>query len=272
MPKKVIDIHAKIMIRANRLVMSSRQLALFIGCSKTPVQNYMKHAKILVPTEARLRFRSEALTGRTIFSLEEDMMLRKEYLNIPVKVLAKKIGHSHTCIRNRMRQLGLIVPVELAEQRKKRTQFKYGSVSHNKGCKQSDYMTPEMIERTKKTRFKSGITPHNTLFNGAIRTRKDSKTKRPYQYIRIKKGKWQLLQRYLWEKHNGPIKKGFVVAFKDGDPLNCTIKNLECISTAENGSRTAEKIHQRPPELKIAIRLKNKLTQKVKQYENKEHP
>jgi hypothetical protein len=38
----------------------------------------------------------------------------------------------------------------------------------------------------------------------------------------------------VWIKKHGPIPKGIVVRFKDGDHLNCNIENLEMISRKEN--------------------------------------
>lgn len=47
----------------------------------------------------------------------------------------------------------------------------------------------------------------------------------------------QYLHRYVWEKHNGPIPKGYQIHHKDGDPLNNDISNLECLSVAEHRSQ-----------------------------------
>ncbi len=58
-----------------------------------------------------------------------------------------------------------------------------------------------------------------------------------YYYIRISKGKWVLYQRYLWEQIYGSIPKGMLIAFKDNDPLNCALENLEMISRIENLQR-----------------------------------
>jgi hypothetical protein len=46
---------------------------------------------------------------------------------------------------------------------------------------------------------------------------------------------------WLWRRHHGPIPRGHNVCFKDGDPLNCDIGNLELVSNAELARRNAEK-------------------------------
>lgn len=47
-------------------------------------------------------------------------------------------------------------------------------------------------------------------------------------YYRIKvKGKWRVLSRYLWEQENGKIPDGYIAKFKDDNPRNCKISNIE---------------------------------------------
>jgi len=56
------------------------------------------------------------------------------------------------------------------------------------------------------------------------------------------------LHRIIWEIHKGPIPKGFDIHHKDGNKLNNTIDNLECISHPEHlslhMSQNSEKIHR----------------------------
>jgi hypothetical protein len=267
MPRIVIDINAKIYIRANRLKKSSRDIGKFLGCTPGPVQRYMRNAGLTISIELANKFRGDALRGGTIMTIEQDIYIKKNYLKVPVKRMAKNLGRSGTLIRTRMRQLRLEVPKELAQKRKMTNQFPKGQVPYNKGKKQVDFMSKEAIAKTKKTRFKQGRSPHNELYNGAIRNRKDIKTGITYRYIRISKGEWQLLHRYVYEKKFGPIPEGCLIIFKDGDQNNCNLENLRCITFSENGERVASKIHARPPELKKAIRLKNKLIKTIKHHE-----
>jgi len=89
--------------------------------------------------------------------------------------------------------------------------YKKGNVPANKGKKQSEYMSPESIEKTKKTRFKKGNTPKNFKDVGSTRVNVDG-------YIEIKTknpNKWELLHRVVWKKHNGSIPKNMNIQFKD---------------------------------------------------------
>jgi len=97
---------------------------------------------------------------------------------------------------------------------------------------------------TEATRFKKGLRVYNEKHNGAISIRNDHKDRNgiAYKFIRIEKGKWKLLHRYNWEKTHGKIPKGFIVAFKTKDTMNCEVENLELITRAENMRRNQNRI------------------------------
>lgn len=163
----------------------------------------------------------------------EDDQIRAEYLEYPVKALAKRIGRSHCYLVNRLKVLGLVIPAELIEARKQATRLKPGNVPKNKGKRMEDYMTPEQIQRSAKARFPKGNLPHNTLQDGAISIRKDKRGV-AYKFIRVSKGKWEYLQRYVWEQQNGPIPKDCILCCIDGDTLNCDPSNWELKTKKEN--------------------------------------
>lgn len=109
-----------------------------------------------------------------------------------------------------------------------RSNFAKGHVPHNKGKKQIDYMTATAIEKTKATRFQKGHDNIRQRPVGSERITKDG-------YIEIKvaePNKWRLKQQVEWEKYHGPIPKGHVVIFLDGNILNTQIDNLALISRA----------------------------------------
>ena len=83
------------------------------------------------------------------------------------------------------------------------TQFKPGHIPLNKGQK----MSKDLYDIVKRTMFKKGNKPMNTQPIGTIHQRKDTGGKM-YLYIKLADSKWQLLNRYTWEMHNGPIPKG----------------------------------------------------------------
>jgi len=134
--------------------------------------------------------------------------------------------------------------------------FKKGHIPANKGKKLHEYMNPETVEKVKKTCFKNGHLPKNTKEDGAISIRKD-RAGRYYQFIRLSLSKWVHLHVHLYREKYGNIPKGYVVAFKDRNTMNCVIENLELITRKELMARN--QIHHYPEEIKQTIRTLSKL-------------
>jgi hypothetical protein len=236
-------------------------MAVALGCSKTRVQRFLVNNNLKPSAEVIESFRVKAMTGRTTFNAEQDAFLKANYLTIPIKAMGDKIGKSSTGIQCRLRQLNLIIPRELIEQRKLSGRIKPGNTPLNKGKKWADFMSPEGMVASRQTTYKKGNLPHNTKFDGALSVRTDTKTQRPYLHLRLAKAKWIMLHVYMWEKENGLTPEGHIIAFADGNPANCDLNNLECITLAENMRRNT--IHRLPDDIKSTIRLTMRLDRKI---------
>ncbi len=202
------------------------------------------------------------------FTPDEDQFLRDNYLTIPAKRMAKMLGRTEGTARQRMKLLGIVVPPEVVQRFKEESYIKKGNVSFNKGKKQTDYCSPEAIAKSAKTRFKKQGLPANTLYDGAIVSRRD-KTGRNYKWIRISQAHWKMLHVYNWEQVHGPIPQDMIVVFKDKDCSNCEVSNLEMITRAQNMKRNT--LHNYPKEIVTTIQLLgamkrqiNKQTKKIK--------
>lgn len=253
-------------IKAHRLTETGKSMAARFGVCKSVVNKYMRENGLQVPQDVRNKFKTQANIGRTSSTPEIDKVLREEYLITPVKTLAKKVGRSHCFVNIRLRQLGLIIPRQIIEQRKKEYRIKPGTVPPNKGRKQTEYMSAEAIERTKATRFRKGSRPQTWKEgNGHISIRTDKRTGIRYQYIKLSDANWVELHRHNYEKEYGPVPKGMNVIFKDGNQMNCAIDNLELISNEDLMRRNS--IHRYPSEINTSIRLLSKLNKKIKKNE-----
>lgn len=108
-------------------------------------------------------------------------------------------------------------------------QFQKGQVSHNKGKKQTEFMSKEAIERTKATRFKKGNIPKNYRPVGSERINKDG-------YVEVKisdPNKWDTKNRVVYRKYFGEIPEGCKVIYADGNKLNNDPNNLILVSNSE---------------------------------------
>lgn len=189
-----------------------------------------------------------------------DRFLKQNYLIMPVKSLACAIGRSNTYTRHRLKKLGLIIPAEIAKQRKASNQFKKGHVPQNKGRQMDD----DFKLKVSRTFYRTGHLPHNTKYDGYTSIRRD-KSGKAYKYIRTELGVMRPLHRVVWETEKGVIPAGVCIAFRNGDTLDCRIENLELLSRQENMKRN--NIHNLPPELKETIIVLRTLKRKIKKYE-----
>ena len=196
---------------------------------------------------------------------EEDQYMRDHFPHENTKDVANQLGRSYSSISCRASLLGLSKSKAFMADHKKtgrdnlikhgtKTRFKKGQKAWNEGKKM------EIRVRMSETFFQKGHLPYNTREDGAISIRYSKG--RPYKWIRVSLGNWKLLHRVIWEKHKGKIPKGYNVRFKNGDSMNCDIKNLEIVSNQRNMEDNT--IHRYPAPIKKSIRTISKLNKAIK--------
>jgi len=210
------------------------------------------------------------------FSKEEDKIIIELYSNTLTKIIAKKLERSVRSIYGRAHLLGFHKNPEFfgtpksgtfypGHTKGKSTQYPKGHVPANKGKK----ISAELRKKLKHTFFQKGHKPANTKFNGYISLRKDKRSGITYKVIRVSEGNFKGLHIYNWEKENGPVPEGFIVAFKTTDTMNCDKENLELITRAESMKRNS--LYNYPEEIQQLIHTRGQLTRQInkRQEENK---
>ena len=139
--------------------------------------------------------------------------------------------------------------------------FTKGHKSWNKNKNPKEYMPAESYAKITKTQFKKGGLPPNTKHDGAISLRHD-KTGVSYYYYRIAKAKWILYHQKIYQDAYGPIPKNHIIVFKDRNPMNVSLDNLECITRVENMRRNT--FHRLSPEIKQTIKVLTKLKKTIR--------
>lgn len=201
--------------------------------------------------------------------MNKEQLIRVLYPTVPSRALCDYLGMTMSQLYNRVYSMGVKknLRIKYLQNRALRInsgmnyRFKPGQQAFNKGKQ----MNSELYAKVAPTMFKTGHKPHNTKEAHAISIRYD-KSGRPYSYTKVKDSLWVLTHRLVWESIYGPIPKGYVVRFKDGNNLNIHIENLECIPMRENAIRNS--IQRFPGELQTVIRLKSKLNKQLKQKQN----
>lgn len=228
-------------IKANRLKMTSTDMAVKLKCSKSKMQTWLAKHNLKPPKKIGIAMRIAKNKASVTFTPSEDKIIKSNYLIVAVKPLATMLGRvGESALKRRLKQLGLKIPLKIVEQRKKDSQIKPGHVPMNKGKKMAQYCSRETIRRIKKTQFKKGQKPKNTLYDGAIQIRHNHKERgaRPYKYIRIREGYWEMLHVHNWKKKHGDIPTGHIIVFRNGDTMNCSVSNLKCITRQQHAANT----------------------------------
>jgi hypothetical protein len=110
-----------------------------------------------------------------------------------------------------------------------------------------------LSKQSKKHGFKKDHIPKSAKANGY-----EALNSKGYLKIKVKsKRKITLKHHYIYEQHFGKIPKGSVIFFKDKNPLNCDIENLECLTRSDIMKRNS--IINYPKNLVKAIYKHSKL-------------
>lgn len=155
--------------------------------------------------------------------------LRELFPKYSNRILAATFDVSLPAVMQKAKDLGLKKSPERLAEAKAESCFQKGHKSWNTGTVGLVKVTAAM----KKTMFKPGNKPYNTGQDGDISDRPDKRGVMR-RFIRIREGRWEYLSRHNYRKSVGPIPKGGVIRFRDGDTLNCEPENLECISQTLN--------------------------------------
>ena len=130
--------------------------------------------------------------------------------------------------------------------------FKPGNTPFNKGKKG--------LMKASSGSFKPGNMPTNHRPIGSERIN-------IYGYIEIKiaePNQWTFKHRLVWEQHHGPIPENTNIVFKDGNPLNCDIDNLDALSKMENFyCNIVLRVNKHPEPLRPIARTIAKLEAKI---------
>lgn len=114
------------------------------------------------------------------------------------------------------------------------TKWQNGTPPPNKGKKWDDFMSKEAQANSRKTTFKKGYVPLNSVPVGTeynykgyiiVKTTEDTgATNRRW---------WKLKHHIVWEEAHGKVPEGYNVIFADGNARNFDLNNLVLVSDAE---------------------------------------
>lgn len=192
---------------------------------------------------------------------EEDTKLLLHYQTMSASAIARELGRTRAAIKNRVHVLGLKKP----EGSTNSGCFQPGQKSWNKGKKGMNFGGRE-------TQFKPGhLGGRAAEIKQPIGAERISK----YGYLQRKVNddpvfykRWRFVHVMVWEAVHGPVPKGHILAFKNGDKTDIRLDNLECIHRRELMARNT--VHNLPEDLRHVIRLKGAISKRIATITRKE--
>lgn len=187
-------------------------------------------------------------------------ILRKIYPNTRTSDMVEMVEHPVESIWRKANSIGLrkspeFLSSEISGRLVGKTgiesRFQKGHATWNKGMKGLKIGGEE-------TQFKKGNIPRNHKPVGTVVIRTDG-----YSQTKIAEPNvWELTHRLIWRLagNDMPVYPE-VLRFKDRNPLNCTIENLELSSKVEMMEKNS--VQTLPPDLRKAIHLHGVLIRKI---------
>lgn len=208
---------------------------------------------------------------RRIWTEAEKAVVRARFPHEPTRVVAQALGRresqvSQCALRLRLKKTAdyLASPAACRLRRGDdtgaATRFKAGEKPWNAG-KQGWQAGGRSIETQFKPGHRGGRAAERYQPIGAERVTKDGIRQRKINDDLPLQARWKAVHALNWEAAHGPIPKGYLVVFRDGDRTNTALENLELISRIENLRRNS--VHSLPPELASLCLLKGSVTRQI---------
>lgn len=214
---------------------------------------------------------------RWIWTDAQRESLRRLYPTLCDESIAEGIGCTVSQARLEAKKLGLKKSPEffaaqhaLLVSAGERNRFRRGITPHNKGKR-----TPGLaIGRMGETQFKKGRPAReakNYVPIGSTRISKDGYLERKVtdDPSLVPARRWVGVHRLVWEAANGPIPKGFIVAFKGERTAveeEITVDRLQLMSLADNARRNTMWTNY-PPEVCDLIVRRGALNRRIRRLE-----
>lgn len=225
------------------------------------------------------RFRA----GKRLWEPEEDQLLRDLFPHWPTPNVATHLRRTACAVYARAGILGLkktaayLASPDACRLRRGDNvgapyRFKKGQVPPNKGLRRPGWGPGRMKATQFQKGQRSGTAGAHWMPIGSTRLLKDRKG-RAYVLRKVSDVpnvpytvNWKLEHRLIWTAANGPIPSGFALKFKNDNPLDVRLDNLELISRRDLMARNT--VHNLPAELKASIHLLGQLKRRIRERGN----
>jgi len=204
--------------------------------------------------------------------------LKRLYPNTPTTEIAALLGRRIEQVYNKASVLGLkksaaylASPAACRLRRGDNVgaacRFQKGHVPANKGLRRPGYAPGRMAE----TQFKKGRKSHTWKPIGTERINADGYLDRKISDTGYPPRDWRGVHILLWEENYGPIPRGYMVCFLNGDKRDIRLDNLMLLNWAER--MRLNTYHNRyPKEIGRLIQLRGALVRQINRRMKDEKP
>lgn len=254
-------------LRDGIMVTNARELTTqfneYFGLNKTEkaINSALKNHKIRCGRKGSDRIVTKS---RRLFTEEQEAFIRREY---PQRSRAELTEVFNVWFGTQIKedQIKCFV-ANHGVQSGRSGQFKKGSLPWNTGTK------GKRLTTRNSGSFRKGSVPPNRKPIGTERICK----KDGFVLIKVAETdpntgfptRYKHKHRHVWEQKNGPVPDGMIIAFRDGNKLNCDPENLMLISRLELLLLNKHGYHEMPDELKPSVlglaKLKASVYEKLK--------
>lgn len=208
----------------------------------------------------------------SIWTKQQLAILRKEYPRRTAADVSKLCGHSTSSVHQAAIRFGIRKSAEFlaspasgrlhkGDSRGMSGRFGAGHETWNKGAKGW-----KAGGRSAQTRFRPGNRPHTWRPIGTERVTFDGILQRKMTETGNPPKDWKAVHVMVWEETNGPVPRGHIVVFKDGNRQRIELENLELVTRPELMRRNS--YHNRyPKEVGLAIQLRGALMRQINKRE-----
>jgi len=108
----------------------------------------------------------------------------------------------------------------------------------------TSYTREAIYHHWMKLGIRPSVAPIGTEFinKNGYRVRKMSNSKNPWE-------RWRYVHRIIWEMHFGPLPKGYMIIFRDGNKQNCRIDNMLLVTRAQGMVMNRYGLYSNDPDL-----------------------
>lgn len=216
------------------------------------------------------RFRA----GKRLWNAEDDAALRNRYPHEPTRTLARDLRRSDASISGRAKLLGLrkcavylaspaACRLRRGDHVGARFRFLKGHIPANKGLRRPGWNAGRMRDTQFKPGMRSGQAAAHYMPVGSTRLidgyvyRKITDTPNvPYTV------NWMPEHHLVWVAAHGALPPGHVLMFRNGDPMDIRLDNLDCVSRRTLMARNS--VHNLPPALAQTIQLLGALHRRIR--------